>query len=67
MKEQYSNFLKSPLFAFYVVYQCGYVSNTGEEDSLHNQNLGLFSQELQPHSPSTSPNQKSEEYPSSGF
>ena len=42
-KEQYMDFLKTPLFGFNVVYQCGYVSNSVEEDSPHIKNLGLFS------------------------
>ena len=33
LKEQYKDFFKTPLFAFDVVYQCGYVSSIGEEDS----------------------------------
>ena len=59
LKEQYKDFFETPLFAFDVVYQCVYVSSIGKED--FPKNLGLFSQEPQPPSPSTSPTQKIEE------
>ena len=61
------DFLKAPLIAFDVVYQCGYVSNTGEEDSYHSKNLGLFRQEPQLPSPSIFPTQKIEEFSWSVF
>ena len=40
-------FLKTSFFAVNVVYQCGYVSNTGEEDSPNIKILDLFSHEPQ--------------------
>ena len=58
LKEQYMYLSKTPLFAFDVLYQCRYVSNTGEEDSPHIKNLVFFSLKSQSFSPSTSPTQK---------